>query len=142
VAVVNLSIQLPARRSYLLTLLEALVAVNRLELREIGPRAPALYKAGVKYTREKRDPSTGMPREEWLTIRQIFERKHADCEDLAAARVAELRNRGVNARIWLVRHGRMWHVQVRLPDGTIEDPSRILGMRDPRLPPSDAGANA
>ena len=52
-----------------------------------------------------------------------------DCEDLAAAKVAEYRERGIPANIRLTRRGRIWHVTVRLPNGMTEDPSKRLGMR-------------
>lgn len=54
---------------------------------------------------------------------------YGDCEDLAAARVAELRVKaGIKAVPWLKKKGKIWHVLVRYPDGTLEDPSRKLGM--------------
>jgi hypothetical protein len=58
-----------------------------------------------------------------------------NCEDLACWRAAELRVRyGIKAVptfIWKVRPagGYLYHIQVKLPDGRVEDPSRALGMR-------------
>ena len=122
--------RVPAKRGYLRIMLEALVAVNVLELRRAGPGLPTLYNAGIRYKREERDPRTGKRLEEWLTAAEVYQRRSGDCEDLAALRVAELRLRGVKARIWL-RHvsAHLWHVLVRLPDGSFEDPSARLGMK-------------
>ena len=58
-----------------------------------------------------------------------------NCEDLACWRAAELRVReNVKAKptfIWKIRPngGYLYHIQVKYPDGRIEDPSRRLGMR-------------
>jgi len=63
-------------------------------------------------------------------IPEVMRHRFGDCEDLSAWRVAELRLGGVRAIPWVVQSGnRLYHVQVRYPDGTIEDPSRRLGMR-------------
>jgi len=131
---IKVSIRVPARRSSLLIMLDALVALNRDWLNQrarvegIGAATPNLYEQAIRYRREPRDPLTGLRLEEWKIYPELIADGVGDCEDLAAARVAELRNRGINARPWLARHGRMWHVQVRLPDGRIEDPSKRLGM--------------
>ncbi len=58
-----------------------------------------------------------------------------NCEDLACWRAAELRVRhGIKAQptfTWKQRPngGYLYHIQVQLPDGRKEDPSRVLGMR-------------
>jgi hypothetical protein len=58
-----------------------------------------------------------------------------NCEDLACWRSAELRVRDkIEAKptfIWKIRPsgGYLYHIQVKYPDGRIEDPSRRLGMR-------------
>lgn len=58
-----------------------------------------------------------------------------NCEDLACWRVAELRVRfGIGARPTYTSQVRpdgsyLYHILVELPDGSIEDPSRNLGMR-------------
>lgn len=126
-------LRVPARRPALLAVLELIVALNRLWLRERRTARRgvpiSIYQAGVRYKREARDPATGMRREDWRTYPEILEHGSGDCEDLATARVAELRERGINAKPWLMKNGRMWHVQVMLPDGTVEDPSAAMGMR-------------
>lgn len=113
-----------SKRQSLLRLLNALVDLNRHELRLY--RLPPLYKSGVRYKREPKIPGR---REDWKTITQILKDKHGDCEDLTAWRVSELREQGIKAMPWLTKHGNTWHVVVRYPDGKIEDPSKRLGMR-------------
>lgn len=89
---------------------------------------PPLYKANVRYQREPRLPNGGRANR-WLTVRQIYRKKRADCEDLAAARCGELIAKGEDARIDIkyVRPG-LFHIRVKREDGSIEDPSAILGM--------------
>jgi hypothetical protein len=130
---VTIQIRVPASRAAFAALLEALIAIDRLWLRSqastVGALRRSIYDRGVRYKREERDPETGVRREDWLTYPEIIGNRGGDCEDLAAARVAELREQGVNARPWLSRHGRTWHVRVMLPNGQLEDPSARLGMR-------------
>ncbi len=110
-------------------LLDALVAIDELALR-CDPTLPPLYRSGVRYQQEP--PGV----EDWCDIGAAMEQGHADCEDLASWRVAELRVRhGINAQPYVkdpsvVRGGTvlMFHIQVLLPNGAIEDPSRKLGM--------------
>lgn len=129
-AVVPVTFRVPAKRAYLLVLLDALVKLDRLQIRQMD--LPPLYEARVRYRREARDPRTGKRKEEWRTIVDVLEAGGiGDCEDLAAYRVAELKEQGINATIWLTKQGRTWHVRVRHPDGRIEDPSLRLGMNAP-----------
>lgn len=104
-------------------MLDALVRLDLLELKQ--RRYPSLYKSGVRYQREPKEPGRF---ERWKTIRELIDTGFGDCEDLASARVAELRMMGVRAIPWLRRRGNTWHVVVRYPNGRIEDPSRRLGM--------------
>lgn len=103
-------------------LLEGLVAANEVAL--AAWPLPPLYESGVVYEHEG-------PTEEWYDVPEVLARGAADCEDLAAWRVAELRAAGVDA--WacssLSRDGAdlLFHVRVCTPWG-IEDPSCILGM--------------
>jgi hypothetical protein len=108
------------------TLVEALVAANMAFL-EAFPRTPLLYESGVRYLEEPRG------RDDWQDIPETLARdKTGDCEDLAAWRIAELRFRGEAAnpaiRASLIRGVLTYHVRVRRSDGSIEDPSRKLGM--------------
>ena len=102
-------------------LLEGLVLLNLSQLRR--GLCPPLYHAGVRYQREP--PG----REDWFTAVKCFRKKHGDCEDLSAYLAASYRLVGIEARavVRQVRPG-LKHVTVRLPDGTIEDPSKRLGM--------------
>lgn len=104
-------------------LLDALVRLNLLKMQ--SNRLPSLYKSGVRY---KREPKSINRFEQWKTITDILQTGFGDCEDLASARVAELRRLGIRAIPWLRRKGNIWHVVVRYPNGRIEDPSRRLGM--------------
>ncbi len=138
--------------------LEGLTRINEWQIRrnlrqaikkmESGYRGtieiiPPLYASGVYYAEEP--PG----REDWLDCLAVLRQGFADCEDLAAYRAAELRVHGIAAEavlkwqwiprdimiaqgypadklpsrgVWLV------HCLVRFPDGSIEDPSKILGM--------------
>jgi len=105
----------------------ALCALNLAWMRSHS--APPLYRAGVRYRRERRG-TNGRRKEEWLTAPVLLQRGHGDCEDLACYRVAELQAAGdTQAKPRLTRHGRTWHVTVLRGDGRIEDPSKRLGMR-------------
>lgn len=91
---------------------------------------PPLYESGVEYEAEP------WGSESWLTPREVLARRAGDCEDLAAWRAAELRVAGVDpaARPVLIHTGpNSYHAVVRLADGTLEDPSAVLGM------PTDPG---
>lgn len=112
----------------LLWLLEALIKCNLIYL-EGHPDTPLLYDSGVRYHREPRG------QEEWQDIPLCLQLKNGDCEDLASWRAAELRHQGTYAKAHLKWfHDRasnltLFHVQVKLPDGSIEDPSKKLGMK-------------
>jgi hypothetical protein len=109
------------------SLLQALVMVNRIALKS-DPRIPPLYSSGVRYIKEK--PGVETFRDLYL----VLANHGGDCAHLAAWRVAELQQAGENASIriqWKVtRRGiRLFHVVVRRGNGSIEDPSKLLGMK-------------
>lgn len=110
-------------------LMHGLVQVN-CEWLLTHPSAPSLYESGVVYRAERNT-------EEWLDIPTLYDRGFGDCEDLACARCGELQAREDVAAMpyitWrTLPDGRtIYHALVRWPDGTIEDPSRALGMRHP-----------
>lgn len=88
-------------------------------------RAVHLYDSGVVYEREPRGP------EQWQTIPILYATRRGDCEDLAAARAAELTVAGVPARPLVLEvpaDKPLWHVIVQYQDGRLDDPSRVLGM--------------
>jgi hypothetical protein len=71
--------------------------------------------------------------EHFREIPRIIENGGGDCDNVAAWRVAELREKGIDAKpyiTWRQRRdgGYTYHVTVLLPDGSSEDPSLLLGM--------------
>lgn len=109
-------------------LLGALVATNRLLIRTC-PDIPPIYRSGVRYVRD------APGQEDWCDVLEVMHQGYADCKSFAAWRVAELREHGIMARCE-IRHPRLlpggmllYHIRVRYPDGSIEDPSVALGMR-------------
>ena len=111
-------------------ILEAAVQANQNLLRNL--KVPPLYQCGVRYQNEPEGTN-----EEFALIPVVLARKWGDCDDLAPWRCAELREQGENAKIrvsWKVYKPSgfaLYHVTVRRADGTIEDPSKILGMGKP-----------
>jgi hypothetical protein len=109
-------------------LLRALYLIDCLYLKA-HPEVPPLYESGVRYEEEP------IGQEDWQDIPTSLKLGVADCEDLACWRAAELTVRhGIQAVptfTWKVRPngGYLYHIQVKYPDGSIEDPSRRLGMR-------------
>lgn len=105
--------------------LDYLTAINEWHLSRRN--FPPLYQSGVRYHTE--EPGF----EEWWDIPTVLAHGWGDCEDLGCWRVAELRKAGIRATptykakkirgIWLV------HILARFPDGALEDPSKILGMK-------------
>jgi hypothetical protein len=102
--------------------LEGLVRLDLSQLKR--GLVPPLYSSRVRYKREERG------REDWQSARRCVQRGVADCEDLAAYLAATYRLAGVDARaiVKQVRPG-LKHCLTLLPDGTIEDPSKRLGMK-------------
>lgn len=114
--------------------LEALTQINEWQIRRFalnGHPLPLLYDSGVFYKAEPPDE------EEWLDIPTLYKQGFGDCEDLAAARCAEYRQLfnipatpAIRAREFL-KNGKklsVIHCLVLMPDGTTEDPSKLLGM--------------
>jgi len=74
-------------------------------------------------------------------IPRIIENGGGDCDNVACWRAAELRELGIMATpyiTWRKRPdgGTTYHVIVRWPDGTSEDPSLLLGMGGAALEPA------
>jgi hypothetical protein len=88
---------------------------------------PDIYRSGVRYQREKRLPD-GVSREQWLTVPIIVRRGFGDCEDLGCYLAAQARLKGIDAHAIAKQNPIGWHIVVQYPDGSIEDPSRKLGM--------------
>jgi len=125
------SISLDEKLKVLEIQLEALVAANVFWLPR-HPEAPDLYKSGAVYVPEP-------PGEDhWQDIPRCLELVGgygSDCEDLSAWRVAELRVRynepAARCDVMARKLGRftLFHIRVRRQDGSLEDPSKILGMK-------------
>lgn len=74
--------------------------------------------------------------ERFRDIGRILEHGSGDCDNVATWRAAELRQSGIAASpyiTWKQRSdgGYTYHVLVRWPDNTLEDPSLLLGMGGP-----------
>ncbi len=118
----------------LILCLETLVKINEWHINRLaleGKTVAPLYESGVYYQSEP--PGE----EEWLDIPSLYRQGFGDCEDLAAALCAEYRCQGIPA-VCCIKHKRhdtpngvvtMVHVMVLMPDGSIEDPSAMLGMK-------------
>lgn len=119
---VRVTMQLPEDPRVVRAAVLGLALVN-LALLQTHPRLPSLYASGVRYRREPRG------KEDWQPITLLYKRGYGDCEDLAAARVAELVHCGEPATIHVKIAGPgLMHIQVKRADGSIEDPSKRLGM--------------
>lgn len=107
-------------------ILEALVMVDQIFLRTHRVAHP--YSGCLRYRPE---PDDGV--EEFASAPVVYKRGWGDCDDLAPLLCAWYRNRGEKAKIrvqWKrTSKGKLYHILVRREDGTIEDPSRILGMK-------------
>lgn len=116
------TIDVPNDPQCLRAALGGLVALDRVILRRSD--LPSLYDSGVRY----RPEASGQER--WRRIDEVFRLGYGDCEDLTAGRVAELQLQGELAYQDVKKSGfRKFHAKVLMPDGTYEDPSRILGMK-------------
>ena len=117
-------------------LLEALTLVDVAILKR-NPDLPNLYDSGVRYRREP------VGQEDWDDTVELYRIGYGDCEDLCAARSAELRVRhGIAAKPIVKGPKRLdnglmlYHIQVQLPDGRILDPSVKLGMGSRTVSPA------
>lgn len=124
--------------SVIKALLDAQVRNNLVYL-SLHRGVPLLYSSGVRYKPEPVGQTfNGQPAEEFALIPVVLARKHGDCDDLAPFRVAELIHGGERAKIrvqWRARRNpdgssgrKYFHIVVRRANGTIEDPSALLGM--------------
>lgn len=126
----------------MLRLLERMTSQETRYLRT-HPNIPHPYEVpGLEYQTEGINPATGLPFEIWQRIRTTLRwrwkngqfRRWGDCEDLCIFLAAWYRARlGVWAKVGVLefrRGRRVWyHAVVVMPDGTIKDPSKVLGMR-------------
>lgn len=107
--------------------LEALTTIDKNEI--VWYRLPPLYESGIRYRREF-CLAPGVPEtcERWLSARQLYTEKFGDCDDIATYRAAELQLQGETAVAFPRRSPAGWHILVRRGDGSVEDPSKVLGM--------------
>ena len=110
-------------------LLDSLVSINLVFLR--FHRVRPLYQAGVVYDRTT----------VWDSIPALYARGYGDCKSLSAARVAELRFQGIDAKPvfrWAKngQGGLDYHILVQKV-GSWEDPSKVLGMLDNECEPHE-----
>ena len=116
-----------ASHAALKVLLNALKDVDVLYLLA-HPETPSIYRAGVRYEVEPEG------QEDWADIPTCIRLGIFDCEDGAAWRCAELQVKAKTGALptfkskQLPNGCRLYHIQVRYPNGLIEDPSRALGM--------------
>jgi len=116
----------------------ALQLAQAIAIRELraNPQLPLLYRSGVRWVRDTCNaPGVAGACERFLSPLQVLrEGKKGDCDDLGPWRAGELNlgrggPRDRKARAVAIRSpGIGWHVVVRRGNGTIEDPSKILGM--------------
>jgi hypothetical protein len=127
--------KVPARAAAFEAALEGLTRVNERLMTDPqlgGPSIPPLYDSGVRYKNE--------PKDVWKHAADVLHDGVGDCEDLAAWRAAELRVSGDDPEACVTTYQsgpNRYHAVVRRGDGTLEDPSRALGMgasmtREPR----------
>lgn len=101
------------------------------------PDQPMLYGAGLKYFDDSHEVCSQdechLQEDDWADIFTCRQNGYLDCEDAVSWRIAELWRRGINAlplpMLEDTKGGQLWHMLVLWPDGRIEDPSAILGMR-------------
>ena len=116
------SANVPASRACITAFMEGLTVLDMVLIERRG--LPSLYELGIRYRPEPRG------QEKWLNADEMQHRRFADCEDLACYLAAQRRLEGIPALAVAIRTGRKrFHGVVRYPDGTIEDPSRKLGMK-------------
>lgn len=117
--------------------LDALRALVNIDVAYLATHrlTPRLYASGVRFAISD-DERAGLGNV-WPNIPAVLAKGTAHCVGLACWRIAELRVRdGVDAvpvirefREWLQGHEvQEFHVCVGYPDGSVEDPSRELGM--------------
>jgi hypothetical protein len=122
--------------------IETQACQNQILMKANPGRYPSVYVAGIRYRPEPVFRLLGpsgrtLPVDEFADVETLFARGVGDCDDIAAALIAELRSQGIMAtpRItWRTRKNakgdtlKVFHVLVRMPDGQTIDPSRDLGM--------------
>lgn len=119
---------------YLQIMLDALFACNIAYLRA-NPDTPSIYaKDAVTKKPRMRYQQEPMGQEDWKDIPTCLRDGEGDCEDLACWLAAEkVVKEGIAARPFFTHKvmsngASLYHIKVKYPDGTEEDPSKKLGM--------------
>lgn len=135
-------------------LLWGLEKIDRRYLDAYPSQFPPLYRAGIVYGDQLPEAGSACGDDDWRDVGVLYRLKIGDCEELASARVAELRRAGVRAWPMVVlekgmtkkrRSRHLYHVMVRWPAGLpakaypaaikrirgmlVECPSERLGMK-------------
>lgn len=93
-------------------------------------QVPRLYESGVFY----QTPESPCGGDVWQDIPTLLKRGFGDCKDLACYLAAErcvfdrIYCKPIVRRRWISDDFALYHVVVMYPDGSIEDPSEVLGM--------------
>ena len=120
------SLEVPSSPGTYTAALEGLTGVNEVLMRR-DPSIPPLYSTGVQWEVRQGDPSETR----WRYAPDVALEGWGDCQDLSAYRAAELRVSGADpaahVRVYPTGPNR-YHAVVARGDGTVEDPSAILGM--------------
>lgn len=110
-------------------LVEFVTRQNRWLMRRLGKQQiPPLYDSGLRYRRDPWGPSI----QQIPNALTVLHRRFIDCKGAVPYRLAELREQypsqhfAVHAYPRLHAGELMIHLQIRKPDGSIEDPSRYL----------------
>lgn len=110
--------------------LACLTAIDVYEIRKYG--LPPLLRSGAKYRREVclADLALRETCERFLSARMVNHEGFGDCDDFAPYQAADMIvHSGIRARaIAVPSPGVGWHCVTALPDGSIVDPSKLLGM--------------
>jgi hypothetical protein len=107
---------------------EFLAVVDMIYLQKLPGQFPPLYQAGIRYGDDKPEPGTACGDDDWRDIAVLYKKGVGDCEELAAARIAELRfTRGIRANPAILlqserptpgrKGSHLFHIMVRWPDG-------------------------
>lgn len=101
-------------------LLHGMVQVNCIILKH--DKFIPLYESHVRFALDPRHQDLV------LDISTLYQRGNGDCASLCCARAAQLRQSGDFATLKVYWRNQALHVEVRRADGSVEDPSRRLGM--------------
>jgi len=119
--------RLPLTQATLQCMLDALTDIDARYLQR-HPEVAPIHQAGVRY--EEEPPG----QEDWQDVATTLRTRTCDCDDISPWRAAELRVRLLNARAIMKPQKKadgssLYHILTLMPDGTVEDTSRDLGMR-------------